>query len=504
MQAFLHYMERRFYILVALLIIGRIWMLLLVDIQFKGDGQGYINVSQYLLANGALPLLSFQARGYSLFLAPFIAIFADAFVFWVHFTQVIMDAIIVFVCIYITSNLLRLCLKDNYMAWTVPAVTFIILQPFTAVHAHSIYPDHVCSFFFFIGALLCLGFMLRHGSGWLLAAGALSLGLSGLIRVDMLPIGGILLGFVLLGSLISKKYQNRRYTRLRSRIQALFLASTLFLAPFFGMLTLQFMSTGQFNYVNPYVKANAGLLYDGYYRWLKTFLFLEKGEFDIFSWGVGIDGWDGYRIRLYPDRAFANRSERHTVAELLHRWQSEEHTVEVNTLNEWQRKIYTKEIDAAFRNLADQRIEDAPLKYYVLLPVARMAHYWINSKGSRLTTELLGVKWYVTKRIDVSILLIRLILVALVIVGLYSALVPGVRPWSDNVKLSGIVCGAIVVLRTGELGFLGMQSPVLSWGGLMEARYVTAIFPFFLGLAVLGYAYLAIKLTGRLAASQQA
>jgi 4-amino-4-deoxy-L-arabinose transferase-like glycosyltransferase len=111
----------------------------------------------------------------------------------------------------------------------------------------------------------------------------------------------------------------------------------------------------------------------GFQRWFRTWAVDYKATYDIY-WN-----YDDTRMRVedLPARAFDNAQQKEKTQALFARYN----------------KVVsaTPEFDAAFAQLAAERIADHPLRYYVVLPVAREADMWLRPRFE-LTT--MPVDWW--------------------------------------------------------------------------------------------------------------
>jgi len=111
----------------------------------------------------------------------------------------------------------------------------------------------------------------------------------------------------------------------------------------------------------------------GFQRWFRTWAIDYKATYDIY-WN-----YDDARMRIadLPPRAFDNAQERDQTKALFARYN------EVVSA--------TPEFDAVFAQIAARRIADHPLRYYILLPVAREADMWLRP---RLELTTMPVDWW--------------------------------------------------------------------------------------------------------------
>ncbi len=100
----------------------------------------------------------------------------------------------------------------------------------------------------------------------------------------------------------------------------------------------------------------------GFNRWVKTWTADYVSVQEIY-WPVPGSDIDFSRL---PSRAFDSPQQRNQTADLFSEYNAS-HDV-------------TPEIDARFAALADERIHDAPLRYYLWLPALRIADMWLRPR----------------------------------------------------------------------------------------------------------------------------
>lgn len=112
----------------------------------------------------------------------------------------------------------------------------------------------------------------------------------------------------------------------------------------------------------------------GFQRWFRTWAIDYKATVDIY-WS-----YDDTRMRLgdLPSRAFDNARQMEQTRAVF---------VQYNKV-----RSATPAFDAAFARIAAERIADHPLRYYVVLPVAREVDMWLRPRFE-LTT--MPVDWWV-------------------------------------------------------------------------------------------------------------
>jgi hypothetical protein len=247
--------------------------------------------------------------------------------------------------------------------------------------------------------------------------------------------------------------------------------------PLVSLLALQTVSTGEVGLVQRYEPP-------GYYAaWMRTFFSTEK-EYTALAWDVGSEGWEGFRLDAYPRRAFADDQERAQVADLLKKWQAEG---------------YTAEVDRGFATIYKTKLNSAPAKFFLIIPLMRMAHFWINLDGAQSFFRAVSIKRPYSLGVVGITIALRAIFILLAIIGAATVwMLRSARCLPPFLRVLGQAASILVTLRTVELGALG----TFLLGGLMEARYANIVFPAVLLLAVLGARTVTVQMNARRSATK--
>ncbi|MGH9540144.1 MAG: hypothetical protein ACRD3H_19625, partial [Terriglobales bacterium] len=153
-----------------------------------------------------------------------------------------------------------------------------------------------------------------------------------------------------------------------------------------------------------------------------------------------------------PARAFDSDAQRQQTVQLLAEYDEQLHV--------------TPKLDARFAALADERIRAAPLRYYIGLPLLRIADMWLRPRTETLPSDTRW--WEFNDDPKWSALAITLGALGIVYVGLAGAALR--RAW--NIPLLGLLL-TFVILRSLFLGTL--ENP--------EPRYTLECYPVVLVLA---------------------
>jgi len=172
----------------------------------------------------------------------------------------------------------------------------------------------------------------------------------------------------------------------------------------------------------------------GYNRWVNTWIADYTSTEEIY-WNMPGDQVDAANL---PSRAFDTPDQRERTLELFEDYN--------------QRRSLTPDLDARFAALAQERIRAHPLRYYVVLPVLKIADMWLRPR-----TELLppDIRWYELdddKRwlaLDFAFAILNLAYVVAAFVGWAKA---RPIPWADLLV-------SYIVLRSLFLGTLPNPEP---------------------------------------------
>jgi hypothetical protein len=274
---------------------------------------------------------------------------------------------------------------------------------------------------------------------WLLAGAWTAAGT--LVRPD----GGILLAALGVG-LIVLLFRSKQKQHVLLAGVILIVASLAPLAPW------AIRNWRTFHVVQPlaprYANDPAEFVPHGFIRWTKTWMVDYVSVHEIY-WHSGEEAIDG---GLLPERAFDSREEYDRTRSLLDAYNA-------------QLRV-SPELDAQFAQLATERINHHPFRYFVWLPTLRIADMWLRPR-----TELLPIEsrwWEFSDHPEESAF-------ALAWAGLNLFYVlAALRGWLNwHLGLAGAVLVSFVVMRSAFLGSL--EAP--------EPRYVLECFPVVLALA---------------------
>lgn len=186
----------------------------------------------------------------------------------------------------------------------------------------------------------------------------------------------------------------------------------------------------------------------GFNRWVKTWI-ADYASVEEIYWPVPGEVVDASKL---PARAFDSAEQGRQTEQLLADYNEALHV--------------TPELDTRFAALADQRIRNAPLRYYLRLPLLRVADMWLRPRTEALPSD--SRWWEFDDDPRWSALAVALGVVGLVYMGMAAAGLA--RSW--DLPFLGLLL-TFVVLRSIFLGTL--ENP--------EPRYTLECYPVIILLA---------------------
>lgn len=334
------------------------------------DSRLYANIAENWLQHGIygvtndghiMPTLS-RLPGYPTFLAIIFSICGVDNFRAVLLVQVLFD---LGTC-FLIADIARRLLSDRAAK---AALIFAALCPFLANYAATALTETLEIFFTALALDLAIVGLRsnaanahaswRHARLWL--GCGLAIGAAILLRPD----GGILLasiGGYLLWSLV------RALTSGKTKAaNAIVLAGVLVgigaTAPLVPWTLRNFYTLHRFEPLAPrYANDSDEPVMSGFNRWAKTWIADYVSVQEIY-WNVPGDSIDAARL---PNRAFDSPLQREQTVELFSDY-NRDHDM-------------TSDLDARFASLAAARIRSSPLRYYVLLPAARISDMWLRPR----------------------------------------------------------------------------------------------------------------------------
>jgi 4-amino-4-deoxy-L-arabinose transferase-like glycosyltransferase len=284
--------------------------------------------------------------------------------------------------------------------------------------------------------------MLRPWFGCGLAVGA---------AILLRPDGGLLLAAIIayLLILLRRAFKRRSGARARHIVLAALVLGCVALAPLVPWTWRNFRTMGRFEPLAPrYANEEDEFVPMGFNRWIKTWI-VDYTSVEEIYWPAPGNVLD---VGKLPDRAFDSPEQRQETVEALADYNGELH--------------FDPELDARFAALAAKRIRDAPLRYYVWLPLLRVVDMWLRPRTETLPSD--SRWWEFNDDPKWSALAVGLGVIGLLYVG--AAVVALVR--GEPIKHLGLLL-TFVTLRSAFLGTL--ENP--------EPRYTLECYPVVIVLA---------------------
>lgn len=182
------------------------------------------------------------------------------------------------------------------------------------------------------------------------------------------PDGGLLLGCIVIPMMLAAWMDRRRARELA--VSALLLGC-LALAPLAPWTVRNYRL---FHVIQPLVDPHAAdpgeYIPHGWESWCRTWFFDYSASMDI---GFPVTG-EAIDVKDVPDYAYSNPAQRATVQRLF-----EEYNVKFNI---------TPEMDSEFAGLAAESRREHPLRYRVLVPVARVADMWLRPRTEMMPLDV--------------------------------------------------------------------------------------------------------------------
>jgi 4-amino-4-deoxy-L-arabinose transferase-like glycosyltransferase len=390
--------------------------------------------------------------GYPAFLAAIFWLFGAGNFKAVLLTQILIDLA---ACL-VVADLARRAVSER-----AARIAFVLaaLCPFLANYAAAALTETLEIFFTALaldGAIAALNQMRAAGAGE--SAGRLWAATGAAIAACILlrPDGGILLAAVALYLAVVAWKKNADKKNMADVLAAGIIVVACALAPLAPWTIRNFRTLHHFQPLAPrYANETDELAPRGFNRWVKTWI-VDYASVEEIYWNVPGDKIDAQKL---PSRAINNSNSDEKAATLA----------VIADYNE--SEDMTPELDARFGNLAAERIRAHPVRYYLVLPLLRVADMWLRPR-----TELLPLdpRWWEFNDvaghsfIAVGLGLLNLAYVAAALLALLHR--KSRRP--SGIRFAGLLVG-FLLLRSAFLGTV--ESP--------EPRYMLECYPVFIVLA---------------------
>jgi hypothetical protein len=337
--------------------------------QIQGDSLLYADIARNWMTRGiyartithpgSLPAIVptlVRLPGYPAFLALCFAVFGSQNYQAVLYLQLIIDLAS---CLLIAEFVRRVCGSRAAMV----ALWLSVLCPFTANYVAMPLTETLSIFCVALGLCAFAAVLHRPHWGWMVAL-AFAWSYAALLRPD-----GVLLGVAFFPALI---YYGRGSLGLRRASRLAGVCAFAAILPF-AAWTLRNWNT--FHVLQPLAPRSAADPGEpqatGFQRWMKTWVADFTSTYEVW-WNIPGDDIDS---RSLPARAL-DTQEPETLA-LIARYNHGD--------------MLTPQIDDAFGALASQRIRVHPFRYFVTLPLLRLADMWLRPRVEMLNIEL---RWW--------------------------------------------------------------------------------------------------------------
>ena len=195
----------------------------------------------------------------------------------------------------------------------------------------------------------------------------------------------------------------------------------------------------------------------GWEHWVKTWCLDWASTYEVY-WNVPDDTLD---LSKLPSRAFDSAAQYAETANLASDYNSHNHDL-------------SPQIDARFEKLAKQRIAANPLRYFVWLPLGRLADMWLRPRVENLNIDRdwwAYARHHAETRFSWSYAALNLLYIALAVIGVL------LRPRFWKAML------AYILLRSALL--LTVEAP--------ETRYTIECFPMLFVLGGIGLYWVMVR-----------
>jgi hypothetical protein len=357
----------------------RVWMLRKF-FEVNGDSRLYGAMAKNLLLHGRYALDSggtlyptlIRLPGYPLYLAACFRLFGVENYYWAACIQIALElAGSVVLALFVHRIAPR--------AYKVPAAQATLwlaaLCPFTAIYAAEPLTESLT--LFCISLALWSAARFQDRPGWGSALGfTFAVTYGALLRPD-----GVLVGVALVPAVAASIFFRAPSFRLfpvervgRIALVCLFLA----LAPFAAWTWRNWRVFHVFQPLAPRYATDPGEdTWPGFQRWMKTWSLDFVSTYQVY-WNIPGGPMD---IGALPGRAFDSPEQRAQTAQLAADYEANGEEL-------------SSQLDERFGQLAAARIEAQPFRYYVSLPLGRVADMWLRPRVENLPIDL---DWWVYK-----------------------------------------------------------------------------------------------------------
>jgi hypothetical protein len=421
-----------------------------------GDSMIYGNLAENMLQHhiygfteGAIRQTLIRLPGYPLFLSACFAIFGMEHYIPVLYVQLVLDL----VGVWLVADLARRLVNERAGMW---ALWLGALCPFTANYVAAPLteaPSIFCAALAFY-SLERWNQRLREGarwSHWIWPMG-LSLAFAVLLRQDR-----SLLTVAIVPAMAWMAWQGP--VRPRRSLTQVAVVALIVLAPLGVWTGRNWHVFHVFQPLAPkYANDQGEFVSYGFQRWYRTWAIEFKSTDDIY-WP-----YDGSPIVLadVPERAFDSAEQRQRTARIFDRY---------NYI-----RTATGPVDRAFGVLAAERVAANPLRYYVELPIARVADMWLRPRTEMIPGPMDWWRWREHPMPSLRIAAYAALNLAYLLLA-----VIGVRRWKRQ-NWNGQRAMAYALI-----GFVLLRSAMLLTVDNSEPRYTIDCYPVVILLAAFAF-----------------
>jgi 4-amino-4-deoxy-L-arabinose transferase-like glycosyltransferase len=393
-----------------------------------GDiAKNWLQHGVYAVTDGASLVPTYiRLPGYPAFLAAMFSVFGMEHYRAVLFVQLLVD---LGTCLIIAD------IARRVVSPRAARITFLLaaLCPFLANYAAAALTETWEIFFTALALDFAIVGLMQLDVGklvpWLGCAAAIAAAI--LLRPD----GGLLLvaiGLYLAWEMLKRVSRGRPYSRL---VLAGLMVAVISLAPLVPWTIRNLHTMHRFQPLAPrYANEENEFVPMGFNHWVKTWI-IDYASVEELYWPVPGSAIDADKL---PLRAFDSAQQQEQTESLIDDYNQVLHV--------------TPALDARFEQLAEQRIHDAPFRYHLWLPLARVADMWLRPRTEMLPSDTRW--WEFDDDVKWSILAVSLGVIGIFYVGAGMA---GIL-WGKLLPPAGLLL-LFLVLRSGFLATLENPEP---------------------------------------------
>jgi hypothetical protein len=345
--------------------------------QVSGDTLIYGSLAKNLLLHGRFAITDgsgvlhstlIRLPGYPLFLALCFRIFGVENYNAVAGVQIVLELC---GCLLLADFVRRIASPGAALA----TLWLAALCPFTAVYAAAPLTETATLFAIALALWAVARFHARPGWGSALAF-TFAVSFAALLRPDGALVGVALAPALIIGLRKRSRIQNPGSGKVSGLLRMALVCVLLALAPFAAWTWRNWQVFHVFEPLAPRYATDPGEeIHSGWQRWMKTWCLDFVSTYDIY-WNVP---GNPLNLAKLPSRAFDSPAQYVETAALAQAYNDNG-------------QDFTPDMDARFARLAAERIAAHPLRYYLWLPMGRLADMWLRPRVENLPIDL---DWWV-------------------------------------------------------------------------------------------------------------